>query len=241
MKTATAISKNPFNRQKKLIAGAMFFLLLALCVFSLRWGLADIYAYQAKRHILTWQQEKTFTAQSLEQAFGWIEKARALDPSNPDYREYHANLYSRAAKLEKTSALRREKLTLALNLYLQIIDDRPTWPYAWVAIARTKAKLGEFDAFFSRSLQKAALFSGNDENVQWQIVFMGLQFWPELGLLERAKVLEVFDETLPSSRYQKRLVALAQEKNIWSNYCLRAKPTQSYLAKKCQPILKEYY
>mgnify|MGYP003329677613 FL=1 len=64
--------------------------------------------------------------------------------------------------------------------YRTALAQRPTWPYSHIAFAVIKARFGDIDAEFIKSLHEANRLGKNEVTVIRPTVELGLALWPQL-------------------------------------------------------------
>ncbi len=221
--TDTSTLKNrSLWQQLAFIIIALF--LLFIITWSFRWGVANIYSYQAKRYVLRWQNELVVTQEDISAATQWMHKARKLDPYNPTYMENHARILQRSTQLESMNVSEKNaQWQRAADLYRESLTLRPVWAYAWVALLNAKAELGEFDAEFDMALSRTIELAPWESLIQWQLAIIGFRYWPALTLVQKGQVLENFDRAMTWRPQQTKFTELAQFYGQLKPFCQRKK------------------
>lgn len=216
-------------RVAKAVAITGICILLAAMYYSACWGLSDIYDKQAKRIIETWRISKEAKQPEIESALALIIKAQKLNPLSPVLMERHAQILQWQSttspdEIEKTKVLKQ-----VLVLYRRSLTQRPTWPYAWVELTKTKAQLNQFDDEFSFSLIKANQFGHEVALIQLQLSKIGFQYWSNLSSTEQDFIWEIYDNALLKGKlYPKKLIQLAIQYDQLEQFCLRTGKGEIY-------------
>ena len=207
--------------QKKSLITLLLIALLGLMFVSARWGLADIYAYQALKQLEQWQKQKPENIEDISSAMNWITKARKLDSENPDLMSYQAQLFEWQARLSQETDASREHLESAAELYRSALARRPTWPFDWVALADIKAQLQQFDAEFSKALERSHTLGPWEYPIQIRLVNTGFKHWSDLTSPEQKLIHQTFDRALHGNRF-KRFIQLGKHYDQLELFCARS-------------------
>lgn len=78
----------------------------------------------------------------------------------------------------------------ARDAFRQAVQARPTWPFAWEGLARSKLYLLEFDAEFHHAFNQASLLGPWRPAINQRIAEIGFIAWPQLDAAQRANTLE---------------------------------------------------
>lgn len=176
-------------------------LILLFVLWSLMWGLADLAAFRARVWVEAWSyQSRQATAQGRtydpfpeewEGARADGEWAVRLAPFSADYREDLARVYaSRYLSTEKGAAIALPFQEQALAQYRESIRLRPTWPYSYIALAQTLARMNRLDAEFDRSLDMALHYGPWEPDILLAVTDMALDDLPRLSPSARQLVLD---------------------------------------------------
>jgi len=208
------------NRKKYFIVLALL-CLLGLTFFSARWGLANIYSYQALQQLEQWQDERPKNIVDTQNAMSWIIKARSLDSANPDLMSYQAQIFLWQAKLSPDKNTANQYLESAAKLYREALTKRPTWPFDWVALAGIKAQLNQFDAEFSKSIERSSTLGPWEYPIQYQLVSIGFRHWNKLTSSEQDIIHQTFDRALHSNQFQP-FITLGEQFDQLELFCARS-------------------
>lgn len=222
--------------QHKTIIGLVIVFLFIIIIFLARLGLADIYGFQAHRYILMWQENKNAKVEDIPTAMKWITKARHLDKSNPRFMTYQARVFEWRARKNRNRNEAQHDLEQSAQLYRDALKVRPTWPYSWTGLANMKAKLGQFDDEFSKSIERATTLGPWEALIQIQIVDIGFRNWEDIEIIEQGLILETYDRSLLGGNI-KRLVEIGVDHDQFESFCYRTQFAENYgpwLIKKCE-------
>jgi len=178
------------NNNKHYIVTLLLAGLLCLMWFSARWGLANIYAYQALKHIEQWQAKKPELVEETTEAMVWIKKARHLDSNNPELISYQAQIFEWQALLNEDEIKTSSYLESAAKLYRDALSIRPTWPFDWVALADIKSQLNQFDSEFSKALERSSTLGPWEFTIQKRLINIGFKHWDKLTSADRDNFLQ---------------------------------------------------
>lgn len=209
------------STHKKYLLVLLLIALFALMVVSFRWGLSDIYAHQTVKQLEHWQQEKPEHIENTRSAMQWIQKARKLDPKNPDLMNYQAQVFEWQARLSSHKEASRELLESAAQLYRSALSRRPTWPFDWVALLDIKAQLNQFDNEFSQALERSSSLGPWEYPVQLRLVNTGFKHWSKLTSTEQDMVQQTFDRALHGIRL-KPFIRLGEQYDQLELFCARS-------------------
>jgi hypothetical protein len=155
----------------------------ALCALALPLGRADLYGFDARSLMRSWDLHKRpAPAAEWTRARESLRAAHALDPRQPAYLEDLARLNEeRTRRLPASDPLVREYLREALDLQREALVRRPGSPYTWSNVALLKARLAEADGEFERALRNAALLGPWEPDVQIALADAGFSRWASLS------------------------------------------------------------
>jgi len=160
----------------------------AFAIWAGQTGLAGLYQFQAQSHFETWQNLRNtkvgyqVSATEYQQVSDKYRQSIAFTPYNADFYTafadmqiwYLANTPNIPFNTQK--AIKEEILTG----YRSALAKRPTWPYSHIAFAVIKARFGDIDAEFIKSLHEANRLGKNEVTVIRPTVELGLALWPQL-------------------------------------------------------------
>lgn len=191
--------RNVRHRDWRWVMAACLALLFVL--WSLAWGLADLAAFRARAWVEAWghlaqqatvkQQAYDPLPQDWEEARADGERAVRLAPFSADYREGLARVYaSRYLSTEDGAAIALPFQERAVAQYRESIRLRPTWPYSYIALAQTLARMNRFDAEFEYSLRMALHYGPWEPAIMLAMTDMALDDLPRLSPAARQLVLD---------------------------------------------------
>lgn len=179
----------------------IMFVIVLFVVWSLVWGIADIAAFRARVWVEAWgfmaQQSAAKGLAYDPEELDWElartsgEWAVRLAPFSADYREALARVYaSRYLSTENGAPVALAFQEQALVQYRESIRLRPTWPYSYIALAQTLARMNRFDAEFDQSLRMALHYGPWEPDIMLAMTDMALDDLPHLSPDGRRLVLE---------------------------------------------------
>lgn len=219
-----ALSLNSKALQKP-FAWVLAGIVLVLIYQAGRIGVSDVYAYQAKRIIQSWEKNnKIYSLDEVTESLALIHKAQRLFPNYPEYLELEASIYQWKAfqQLEPLTAEEQYKLfNKALSLYKQSLQTQPTWPYAWRGIVDNKILLGQFDQELTDAIIYTIKYGGYEAGIQLGLLEVT---FPRLARLEpksRKAILDLYDRALQGNANIGHLIQLGRDKKIFLLRCLK--------------------
>ena len=210
---------------KRIAAVAGAGLLLSLCVFSARWGIADIVVVDALSTQAILQAKATragvaVDANEASEVVASLLRAQRIDPGNPATAEQLGGAYTidvqnkRAAGPNAT--VTRQWLE-AFEQYSRAVVLRPTSPYSWANRAWTKYYLGQVDRDLYVALQNAINLGPWEPDVQFVIVDLGFALWEQMPVDLRPQVLAVAQNGV--RRHGTQIIAIAQKRGHLAEVC----------------------
>jgi protein-tyrosine phosphatase len=172
----------------RLMGRAMTVMVVVFAVWSLSGMVADIAAFRANAWVEAWSHQLAQT-QSRQSSFSvqdaeWQEAhelatlAVRLAPMNADYREGLARVHEMRFITAPIGSLEAQaSREMAIAAYKDAIKLRPTWPYAYAALAYALVRAGGHDAEVERVLAEAARLGPWEPQVMETIVDIGLDGW----------------------------------------------------------------
>lgn len=108
----------------------------------------------------------------------------------------------------------------ALAAYRAAVLARPTWPYAWAHLARTKLSLLEIDAEFAHALRQASVFGPWRPAINRELAEIGVMAWPGLGRDLRRLTLQALQRAAALGPAEAgRLIGIARDSGSWGQLC----------------------
>lgn len=245
---ATTVFKQ-HSTKKKIIAYLLFILLAVMMVWAGRWMVADIYAYQAKRYLMRWQEVAQITDyEDIERAQQLINTALLLDKKNPKFMMYAARIdeWHAVQSVKRLSSDDKKRvLEHALLLYRDSAAVQPAWPFTWVALATIKNRLHEYDDEFFHALERATTLGSWEGTIQWRVAKLGFSASEYLPDATNALLAANFQRGLYSNHYRSKLILLAKENNYFTRFCMGRvndvkypEKIESIVQKECNAALK---
>lgn len=166
------------GRIMKTAVGSLAVAVLAFLAFvALKHGWADLFAFQGRALIRSWDREqRPFSSDESKLAQSRLENSLGLNPGDPGVLEDLGRLHelrTRALRGADTAA----ELGLAMEYLRRSLRTRPTSPYTWANLAFVKSRLGILDDEFYHSIQNAALLGPWEPEVQLLLADIGFRYW----------------------------------------------------------------
>lgn len=160
-------------------------------------GLAD---YQTRAFLADWEERRTPPS-----AQAWAVAHAAATRAVTQYPAAHGGYLERlgyihawqhhTAPFGATHAAPSRQA--ALHAYRAATAARPTWPYAWAALADIKLRLLQFDTEFHHALAHAHTLAPWRPNINHRLAELGFAAWPQLDTAQRQATLETARRALP--------------------------------------------
>ena len=176
---------------------------------------AGINEYRASSFLSYWEKQRQApsdiiwdaAAQAMHNAIHWYPAANGAYAEQFGYmwqwRAYGADPQQASTKVYQQQALQQFRRATAL---------RPSWPYAWSALAYAKLVAGEHDQEFGYAMQQAAHYGPSRIGINQRLAEIGLISWPKLDNTLRELSLSQSSYTARYSlQTRKELFALAAE------------------------------
>ena len=168
---------------------------LPIAYLSVKWGMADMYAYPVRYDIERWEQKGVSDNSEIAEAAESIDRALSWQPQNPELIELKARVQLYEASLIEDDQAFKEKLRSILSLHEQAIGLRSEWAYSWANKALIKAYLQEFDAEYLQAMQQAVLLGPWELSANLAVLEAGLIGWFSLSSDDRIVVTETASRT----------------------------------------------
>ena len=164
------------------------FLLFLLAFVALKHGWADLFAFQGRALIRTWDRDqRPFSDDEWRVARSRLENSLRLNPGDPGVAEDLGRLHEIRARALPAGASRAE-LQRALGYFRASAAARPTSPYTWANIAFTQSRLGVIDADFYRAIDNAAFLGPWEPEVQLTLADIGFRYWDRMPKSARTTI-----------------------------------------------------
>lgn len=193
-----------------------------LTTIACRWLIADIYYYQARAYIDSWNFSRPITQREWEIVNNALNVALNLSPDQPIYREamsellYYKSLF---AAHDKTQAADLQKQ--AVEQIRKAVYLRPSWPPIWARLALIKFRTEDFDAELALALERAMALGPWEPAIQMIVAEVGLSSWTKLEPKLQAKVLDFIART--KSPQAGLIVEIAKKNDLLDVVCQRVK------------------
>ena len=200
-------------------------LLLSLCVFSARWGIADIVVVDALLTQALLQAKATRTGEAVDaneagEVVASLHRAQAIDPDNPATAEHLGGAYTIDVQNKRVAgpkgALTRQ-WQQAFEQYSRAVVLRPTSPYSWANRAWTKFYIGQLDRDLYVALQNAINLGPWEPEVQFVVVDLGFALWEDMPVDLRPQVLALAQNGV--RRYGPQIISIAQKRGHLADVC----------------------
>jgi hypothetical protein len=150
--------------------------LLGLLPILLQKGLANAYHFKSRFYIDKWQQNNKPTSLQYSNALLAADYAFSIDSENPHY------LLTLAKVMEwgVFSKLAQPNNIVFNQLYLDAIEQRPTWPNAYSDYAYNLAFIQHDINQAWLNLEQALVYGPYTPEVMHQVLAIGFAHWPSL-------------------------------------------------------------
>ena len=176
------ISQKTIKSLRKALLGGLVVMLLAFFIIALRWGLADIYAYQAREYLETWYLgDQASLDENWQNAHDSMQTALSIFPDHPEYLDQMGQIYEwQFYQSDFNGDEFNSILQTALGFYHQATAIRPDWPHSWASVAFMKSRLGELDDEFYHALQSSLTLGANEPEVLSRLLEAVLPQWTQI-------------------------------------------------------------
>jgi hypothetical protein len=158
--------------------------LLGLLPILLQKGLANAYHFKSRFYIDKWQQNNKPTSLQYSNALLAADYAFSIDSENPHY------LLTLAKVMEwgVFSKLAQPNNIVFNQLYLDAIEQRPTWPNAYSDYAYNLAFIQHDINQAWLNLEQALVYGPYTPEVMHQVLAIGFAHWPSLTATQKQLV-----------------------------------------------------
>ena len=216
------------NKTHRFFVIGLILFLFIIITWAFRWGLADLISYPAKQQLDLWQEQAPINLSDTTEAMKWIKKARRLDPSNPNYMKYQAQIFQWRARIAKSNNNEfNDHLEKAKELYIESIVLRPTWPFDWIAFASIKAQLQEFDDEFSNAIKRSDELAPWEYQIQVKLIRLGFSHWNNLTSGEQDIIHKSFDRAMQGKQAM-HFIKIAKKYEQLELFCARTSMAKDY-------------
>lgn len=191
----------------KIITGLMC---LCLTTIAFRWGIANVYYFQANSYIDEWSYERnSLTEISYRKANGLIKKALYYHPDHNHYVHTYGRImhWGVIAGVETVSNYQDVK-----SLYLEATVTRPNWSETWTDLASLNAYLYGVTDETREYIAKARATGHFTEHVMYTVSQIYLDNWDYLSNEDMRNYLQIINDS-----YLKEY-RLAQQLELAKNY-----------------------
>jgi len=178
-------------------AGAWLFIILPLSLYfivqAVLSGMAYIDQYRLNATVDRWDGRQSIPSISEWKTLDKMALAALHgNESNADIVNATGRLYEfrsyMASSLKEKDAFGRK----AIEYYKRVTRLRPAWPYGWMNLAESKARLGEVDMEFRHALMQLLHLAPWEKNTLPSIFQLSLFAWPYLDSANRRSFLDYF-------------------------------------------------
>lgn len=166
---------------------------MLLIYLGARLTLAGVADFQTRAFLTDWESRRTPpSAQAWSVAYASAARATTIYPvPHGRYLErlgyVHAWQHHNAALGATDAAASRHA---ARDAYRAATRARPTWPYAWLALAEVKLHLLAFDPEFHHALAQVHVLAPSRPSINHRLGLLGFTAWPQLDAVQRSATLE---------------------------------------------------
>ncbi len=200
-------------------------MLLSLCVFCARWGVADLLVVDALATQSLLQAKATRSGSAIDakeagEVIASLLHAQRIDPTNPATAEHLGGAYAIDVQNKREagskSAIARQ-WPEAFEQYSRAGVLLPTSPNAWANRAWTKYYLGQIDRDLFAALQNAINMGPWEPEVQFVVIDLGFALWEVMPVDLRPQVLELAQNG--ARRHGAQIIAIAQRRGHMADVC----------------------
>ena len=170
-----------FEGRVKVLCIALFVILLLITLQSARMGVSGLIVELAQREVDRWASTNARRGlREINRVAGYFADSLAFTPSNPWALEGLGGLdlaMVRLARMPRDAVASTREARLRFRRALQ---QRPTSPFLWANIARSKLLLDEIDDELFRALRIADELGPWEPSAQRNVLFVGLATWEKL-------------------------------------------------------------
>lgn len=211
------------NLPQKALVLAAILLLSILLYTSACWAFADILETQI-RH----QLGKAQTVGKSLTASEWRLTRKMLDMGLELHPNYSGN-WILAAFFHQIAGNRPKEMLQELDWkddQLQAVHysrltalNRPSSSYVWDELISNKLRLKQFDTELSGAMKRATELGLWENNVQYHLAILGLDFWEQLKLDDQMTVLSAMEQILSIQNDSPRLQERMQQSSYFPVAC----------------------
>ena len=183
---------------------------LYLVTIAFRWGIANVYYFQANSYIDEWSYERnSLTEISYRKANGLIKKALYYHPDHNHYVHTYGRImhWGVIAGVETVSNYQDVK-----SIYLEATVTRPNWSETWTDLASLNAYLYGVTDETREYIAKARATGHFTEHVMYTVSQIYLDNWDYLSNEDMRNYLQIINDS-----YLKEY-RLAQQLELAKNY-----------------------
>lgn len=228
-----------FNKKNRLFSFAIIILLVVIG-FSLQLLAGNVFYYQGQRFVKQAKNSKIKTEQQayISSAIALLDKALFFD-EQADYLELKASLLVWQANQQ--NPINTANINNALALYQQALQQRPSWPYAWLGIVEAKIIAKQFDDVLEKAINQSVNLGFYEAMVQKQLLQLTLPSYRKLSLKSRRKVFAMYQQALKANNQSPMLIKLGKSAGIFTLFCILQKQKTdelySNISKACHDVL----
>lgn len=181
---------NVFFSVLKIITGLMC---LCLTTIAFRWGIANVYYFQANSYIDEWSYERnSLTEISYRKANGLIKKALYYHPDHNHYVHTYGRImhWGVIAGVETVSNYQDVK-----SIYLEATVTRPNWSETWTDLASLNAYLYGVTDETREYIAKARATGHFTEHVMYTVSQIYLDNWDYLSNEDMRNYLQIINDS----------------------------------------------
>lgn len=183
---------------------------LYLVTIAFRWGIANVYYFQANSYIDEWSYERnSLTEISYRKANGLIKKALYYHPDHNHYVHTYGRImhWGVIAGVETVSNYQDVK-----SIYLEATVTRPNWSETWTDLASLNAYLYGVTDETREYIAKARATGHFTEHVMYTVSQIYLDNWDYLSNEDMRNYLQIINDSF-LKEYR-----LAQQLELAKNY-----------------------
>ncbi len=171
----------PLDGRSKALCIALFVFLLLVFFQAARMGVSGLIVEMAQREVDRWTATNSRRGlRDLNRVAGYFSDSLAITPDNPWALEALGGLDLARVRLARVPRDAVAYTRDARARFRRALEQRPTSPFLWANVARSKLLLDEIDDEFLKALRTANELGPWEPASQRSVLFSGLAAWGKL-------------------------------------------------------------
>lgn len=213
-------------------------LCLYLIVIAFRWGVANVYYFQANSFIDEWNYERnSLTQTSYKKANSLIKKALYYHPDHNHYVHTYGRImhWGVIAGVETVSNYQDVK-----SIYLEATISRPNWSETWTDLAALNAYLYGLTDETREYIAKARATGHFTEHVMYTVSQIYLDNWDYLSNEDMRNYLQIINDSYLKEYRLRQQLELAKDYNKDKMICGLISSSSQANDKSIQRVSEQY-